>query len=527
MEPREGIRIWRAVAVAAVVAACAVVGASRATAQSAPDSTDRVLLEVVDAALKTAAQTPAPWPGYDAAANPFVVYRPGRWRILLNPPTDEPDVGWTTYSPPWPELPRPAWLDPDGDPDLVGQLAFDYEAPGGLVAAVPLYDDLSPENLFSFVVHESFHQFQRHHFADVNTPSEEGYPTLDPENNALAALEFLALRDAVKALGSGDADGARDRARIAVAIHATRTDSLGEEARTIESSKEVVEGTAKYVETQLVAGFAGLCRSGAVAGLDSLCRSFEGIDASTYLADDFNERLTEGAIAPADMARNRIYPVAAAVAFLLDVYEPGWKEAVEKDGTSRGLFDHLDAALGAAAGERAELVARAQSLYGWKKILASSRARVREYLDGFERTMSEFDAQTGDRLSVRLGTSGVSRSRSKREQSWVVDAGRRTLGRFVVYTLRRISEPPLELSLENVMVLDETDGQGHRTVTVCVPPPLSIMVDGESLPADFVGTRTFHQIAVESSDATLHTSLPGTLTMQAGKVRVELRSPAR
>jgi len=220
--------------------------------------------------------------------------------------------------------------------------------------------------------------------------------------------------------------------------------------------------------------------------------------------------------------------MAAAVALLLDVYEPGWKAAVEKDGTSRGLFDHLDAALDVPAAERATLVARAQRLYDWTDVLDSSRARVREYLDGFERAMSEFDAQAGVRLSVRAATSGVSRSRSSREQRWVVDAGRRTLGRFVVYTLRRLSEPALELSLENVMVLDETDGEGHRNVTACVPPPVSIIVDGESVPADFTGSRTFHEIAVESAGATLHASLPGTLTVQPGKgreVRVELRSP--
>lgn len=502
-------------------------GPAAATAQ-VPDSTDRALLAVVDASLETALRAPTPWPGYDAARRSLVVYRPGSWSVLLSPPDTEPSSPWSRYPGAWPSLPRSAWWNAGGDPGLVGQLGFDYDAPGGLVVAIPLYEDLGPDYgsggayLFSFLVHEAFHQYQRHRFADVETPSEERYPTLDPENNAMAALEFLALRDAVAASGGVDEDVARERARMAVAVHAERLSRLDDDARTIERSKEVVEGTAKYVETRFVASMARLCASGAVPHLESLCRSFEGLDAASWLADDFRRRLTDGAIAPADMARNRIYPVAAAVALLLDEYEPGWKSVVEGEGTTRGLFDHLAGVAAVSDAEGPALVAEARARYGWTTLLSSSAARVREYRESFDSAMARFDAGTGMRVTVSLPSSGVSRSRSSREQRWVVDAGRRTLGRFVVYTLRRRTDPALQLSLENVVVLDALSDDGRRSVTVHVPGSVVLVVDGDRLPAGFSGTRAFDRISFEATGAALSTTMGGTLAARAGELRIDL-----
>jgi hypothetical protein len=530
-------RGWQWFGIARLTAASGLVaavhgGVPAAGAQAAPDSTDRVLVAVVDAALQTAGR--ASWPGYDAVAQSVVVYRAGRWAILVNPPAGAPAGGWLRYPASWPALARPAWLDPDGDPGLIGQLGFDYDAPGGLVVAIPLdealvtgYGARSGAALFSFLVHEAFHQFQRGRFADVETPSEEQYPMLDAVNNALAALEFLALRDAVRALGQGDSAGAKEAARVAMAVHAERWDRLDEVARGIERSKEVVEGTAKYVETRFVSSFAGLCRSGAVERLGPLCRSFEGLDAATWLADDFDRRLTGGAIAPADMARNRIYPVAAAVALLLDEYEPAWKTDVEREGTSRGLFAHLDAVLGVGAVERAELLEGARTRHGWRDLLSSSEARVREYVGGFERAMSAFEAEGGVRVVVRVPTAGVSRSRQSRAERWVVDAGRRTLGRFVAWTLRRRGDPALELRLENLTVLDEVSDDGRRTVTAHVPAPVAVTVDGEPLPAGFAGTRAFDSIAVEAAGTVVRAAVSGSVTVLPGVVRIDLGGTER
>lgn len=185
-------------------------------AEPMADSTDQVVLSVVEAVVEAATHAPEPWPGYNAAERPFLVYRVGRWSVLLNPPSPDPSEGWLPYPSTWPPLSRPAWFDPDGDPGLVGQLEFDYEVPGAQVVAVPLYEDLPPEYgqrelyLYSFIAHEAFHQFQRHCFSDIDTPSEEQYPMLDPVNNALAALELRALKESMQALGQSDSARARE-----------------------------------------------------------------------------------------------------------------------------------------------------------------------------------------------------------------------------------------------------------------------------------------------------------------------------
>jgi hypothetical protein len=164
-----------------------------------------------------------------------------------------------------------------------------------------LYEDLPPEYgprdlyLYSFIAHEAFHQFQRSRFSDLDTPSEEMYPMLDPVNNALAALELRALKEAMQAIGRPDR---AEAAALALAVHDDRWARLDEPARAIERSKEVVEGTAKYVETRAVIAFSELCRRPGIAPrLQGLCDLFADTDAARWLADEFDRRITAGASA--------------------------------------------------------------------------------------------------------------------------------------------------------------------------------------------------------------------------------------
>jgi hypothetical protein len=482
-----------------------------------PDSTDTSLLLVADVVLATAAHAATPWPGYDASSRPLLVYRVGKWSVLLNPPLPHPVDGWVAYPDSWPRLSRPAWFQPGGDPRLVGQLAFDYEVPGGSVVAVPLYEQLPAEygqrdiGLYSFIVHEAFHQFQRHNFADVETLSEELYPMLDSVNNALAGLELRALKDAVLTLGEADSVRTHESAMLALAVHYHRSEQLDSVARMIERSKEVVEGTAKYVETKMVMALAEVCRTRAHV-LEPFCQLVDGTEAARWLADDFDRRISAGAIAPPDMARNRMYPTAAAAGVLLDVYEPHWKDAIQREGTTQGLFQHLSNAIGPTAERRPEL-------------LSSSAALVRQYLQGYEEALSMFNAEVGTRVVLQVPTANITRSRSSREDRWVVNAGRRTLGRFVVFTLRRRTEPTLDLDVRNAFVLDETSDDGYRSVTFRVIGPLTITVDGRLVSTETAAVREFDNLSFSAGNAALRSALRAKLTTRQGEIHIRILAP--
>ncbi len=503
--------------------------ASAPASTTEPDSTDRALMRIVEAVIEGASYEGEPWPGYDAAERPLMVYREGKWCLLLNPPSYAPPKGWIKYPETWPVLSCSAWLDPGGDNRLVGQLDFDHEVAGKLVVAVPLYEEIPAKFgkaapfLYSFIAHEAFHQFQRHSFSDVNTPSDERYPMLDPENNAMAAMELRSLEEAFEAICRSDSIAAREDALTALAVHNHRWERLDGDAREIERSLEIVEGTAKYVETRAMAAFADYCGSaGTPSGQRGLCGQFEGIDAAGWLSRDFENRFTGGALAPTDMARNRLYPSAAALAFLLDAFEPTWKSTVEAEGTSRSLFDHLEEALGEEPSARPALVDKAKEKYHWDELLSASSVLVREYRARFDSSLTSFESQRGTRIVLKVPSDGLVRSRSSRGERLVEDAGRRILGRFITYALRRQSDPSMEFSVKDAFVLDENKGGGFRAVTFFTEDPVKIAVDGSDISTSPGYSRTFHEMTLESGGARLHSELGGMLTVRPGTVSVEM-----
>lgn len=496
--------------------------------QHVADSTDRALLGVLAAALRVSSESDELWPGYDPASRSLLAYRPGGWAVLVNPPAPDPP-GWAPYPEEWPPLSPPALVKRDGVDGLVGQLSFGHQVPGGRTVAVPLYDsipaELGPRDryLYAFLAHESFHQYQREAFSDVDTPSEESYPILDVENNARAALEMRALERAVSALDRGDTSQARRRGEEAVAIHAVRWRALNDAGRAIERAKEVVEGTAKYVETRAVDRLARRCRTASQDVPRELCRGFRAMTAARWIGEDFSRRLEDGTLSPRDMPRNRIYAVGAALGLLLDAFDPGWKSRVERAGTTRSLFDRLEGALAPLSRGRKALLRTARKDHGWEALLARSRERVRSYLDGFRDALSAFRARSGLPVVVEIPARGLSRSRSSREPRWVVDEGRRVLGRFVTYVLRRRPEPGFRLAVKERWVLDEAPGEGLKRVTFYLEESPGLRLDGEAVTAGSLERRSFHGLELESRGAELETELAGTVVREDGTLRIRIR----
>ena len=126
-----------------------VASALSAYAQDAPprpsplDSADLRAIAAVVTVFR-ASRDPV-WPGYDLSSQPFLVYRPGQWAVVLNPPSKI--EGYQPYPESWPRLGAPALLHLGAIPGLVGQLEFDFSVGSITTVAVPLADNLPEQAL--------------------------------------------------------------------------------------------------------------------------------------------------------------------------------------------------------------------------------------------------------------------------------------------------------------------------------------------------------------------------------------------
>ena len=468
------------------------------------------------------------WPGYDLSAQPFLVYRPEQWAVLVNPRGSA--AGFAPYPAHWPRLGAPALLHAGPSEGLVGQLVFDYQVGDTTVVAVPILTETARQlgspwrYLFGFVAHEAFHQFQRSAFREIDTPAEEAYPILDARNNALAALEMHVLRDASLAVAAGDGAAARHLAGLFAAVRHERWQRASESVREYERAKEITEGTAKYVETRAVAALAALCRSRSVAAAAE-CPWFDTLSAGRYLAADFAARFTAGALRPADVPRNRIYPVAATVGLLLDFFGVAWKAGAAGAADSFTTAGLLEASLHLSPARFGALEREAERRYGWASILAASERLAAEYTGEYERALAAFEAQPGYRVEVQLPASGTSRSRSSTGTRWAVREGRTVLGEhFVVYTLRRPANA-LFLKVEERPLLDEMLDAGQRRVTFVVPDLARAEADGTPLDPGTDGERRFAALRIETPGFSLQTALAGTVTVRGRTVAIRLEAP--
>lgn len=493
------------------------------TGPTALDSADLRTIAAVVAVF--GASRDSVWPGYDLSARPALVYRPGRWAVVLNPPGAID--GYQPYPDSWPRLGAPALLHLGATPDLVGQLEFDFPVGGVTTVAIPLADELldptggRARSLFAFVVHEAFHQFQRSAFREANEPSEERYPILDTANNARAALEIFILEDAMRAVARGDSAGVRRLTGLFLAQRRFRWDHAVPLVRELERAKELSEGTAKYVETRLVAQLASLCRAGRFTDA-SVCPSFRSVTVPGYLRTDFESRLTNRALGPADVPRNRIYPTGAAMGVLLDFSGAAWKPLAALLPDSSTLADLLALPFPVPAARLDALRREAEQRYDWPGLERRTRALVDAYVREAGNAIRAFEAQPGIRVEVQLPAAGTSRSRSSTARRWVVDDGRRVFGGdFLAYTLRR-PDGALLLTVERRAVLDDLVESGERRVACFVPAVDSIVADGAALSVTAAGDHRFEHLRLRGAGVSLDVRVPGTLSVATGRVAVRL-----
>jgi len=496
-----------------------------------PSPLDSVDLRTISAVVAVfRASRDSVWQGYDLSLQPFLVYRPGRWAVVLNPPGEIED--YRPYPESWPRLGARALLHIGATPGLVGQLEFDFPLGPITMVAIPLPDDLPDHavararSLFAFVVHEAFHQFQRSSFGEVNEPSEEQYPILDTENGARVALEMHILEDALRAVERRDLADSRRLTGLFLAQRRFRWQHASPLVREFERAKELSEGTAKYVETRLAANVAVLCRTGGF--IDSVvCPSFRSVTVPGYPRTDIESRLTDGALSPADIPRNRIYPTGAAMGVLLDFFGVEWKLKAANLPDSSTLADLLTLSFTEPGSRLGSLRKEAERRYDLPRLQRRTQTLADAYVREADDAIRAFEAQPGYRVEVQLPAARTSRSRSSTARRWVVDNGRRVFSsEFLAYTLRR-PDQQVFLSVQGKAVLDDLLPQGERRVAFFVRSVDSIRVDGVPVAVRSATDHRFEGLSMKGAGFSLDVRVPGTMSMSAGRVAVRLlpRSP--
>ncbi len=463
------------------------------------------------------------WPGFNLAQSPFIFYMPEKWVLLFN--YSKETEGFTSYPADWPDLGTNVQFHPGKYKDLAGQLAFDLAIDTVDVAAVP-YTEKSAVELFAFLVHENFHEYQQYGkhpaFGEIPWEREEKYPVQDAENTALAYLEMRSLMDALKMAKADDENKCREYVKQFVAVRDQRWKQSDPFVARYEQGQEINEGTAKYVELKSIALMKQLKYKSSLDNLTgSLLKDFSSISMPEYLLKDFQERMRGNSVSPEDMLRNRIYPVGSAQGFLLDYFKIDWKSEAQKAGpefTAAQLFRNQ---LKINEGELENLLIKAKNRYGYEKVLVFTNRLILEYHDGFDQELMRFESQPGYRIEVDLSSQNLSRSRSSSVRNWIMDKGTRELrSHYDVYVLKNIN---LFLELHDAGLYEENDwDMKKKKVIFFVPEIDSISLDGEPVKLAEQPPYQFKNLEIFSKSFKLKYSRSGYFGVAGKRIKIQL-----
>jgi hypothetical protein len=481
-----------------------------------PSGYGKTVLNVCRALVSTfQANSSAVWPGYNLAAETYLVYLPRKWALLFNPAgaVDE----FEAYPEGWPRIGTKVLYHDGSYGDLIGQLAFDFEIGGVKTVAIGLPEDPqgypSPPDVYlaGFIVHEAFHQFQSGHFGEIPWAREERYPILDRDNTSLAALEMKILMDAVSRAQEGERFEVEDRLRMFAAVRGERWRIGGESFVPYEQGLEIREGTAQYVQMKalsLMTGAPGL------SGFATI--SFPGL-----LNADFQTRFKDEAVSPEDMPRNRIYPVGAALGYLCDFLGMSWKPAAQAAGPDFAFHKLISEKIGPGRKRPDEMIAAAKGLYGYDRIAAAAQKLIEDYNQDYLLDLEAFEKQPLDRLEIEFTYRSVSRSRNSLGKTWLVDQGSKSLcSRYRVYTLKNAD---LSLQVQEAGVYEENDWDAKRKrVVFYVPAVQSIVLDGRPVGQGEVLSDPFQTLEVKGPSMGLNILKPGTITRKGRTVAIKV-----
>ena len=469
------------------------------------------------------------WPGYDLSGTPYLLYLPDAFCLYLNP-VSKP-AGFETYPADWPQIGSKALIYKGRYPGLSGQFSFNFKLDSlklfamGLPPEIVLTQENPALSFFGTTVHEGFHYFQAGHFGPVPWAREEQYPILDAQNNALAALELLILENGLKALFNNEKKSVEKWLKWFVAVRFYRWQTGSPFLQKYEQGQEINEGTARYVEMK--ATFCLLKLNEQQIENEILIkfkRQLRNLTVKEIILQDVNRVLKEQAIAPEDMARNRIYPLGAALGFLLDDLHINWKIQFQQAGNRVAFHRLLTKALQIDSTNVFPLVQKAQHFFNFKRILERSRRLVDEYLSGYRKALAQFNNQPGVKVMVELPANGLQRFRSSKEKKWIIDQGALILcPKYNLYLLQPYQSGRFKLEVHNKALLDKSNfAQKSKTVVFFIPKLDSLQVDNEWLSPEKEISAVFKSIVLSGRQFYFQANCGGKIIKSGKLISVKL-----
>jgi hypothetical protein len=485
------------------------------------------VLEATEAVIELFRQNPgAVWPGYDLSRQPFMIYIPEKWALLLNAPEGKPVEGFSALPAGWPDLGTPALYHEGQFRDLVGQLAFALPVGDLEVAAVGIPEGLIPgeavpnPGLMDFIIHENFHEFQDKNFGEIPWAREERYPILDAGNTALATIEMALLKDALEPVYARDRAKIEEIVRLFNAVRKERWEKGPPFVRSYEQGQEIREGTAQYVQMKCVDLSKGLDYRSSVSSRN-VRDVLKGLSPLAIRVKDFETRMKGNTIEPDDMIRNRIYPLGAALGFLADALGVAWKEPAQKAGPDFAFHKILSTALPPDEGSAPALVEEAKRRYGYEEILRATNESMARYKEGFRQALEAFESQPGIRIEIGFSYRSLSRSRVGAGRKWVIDDGAVTLGQtFRVFALKN---DDLSVETRENGVLENDDWSGKKKRAAFFAPEItSLVIDGAAGNLEPLSSREFKTLELKGPNFAVSVKAPGALAVSGRTVKVSL-----
>lgn len=488
---------------------------------------DSTTLKVVEGIIQLFKQKPdVVWPGYNLAEQPFIVYTPGKWVLLINYPYQIED--FIPYPDDWPDPGTQAWIHFGSYEHLSGQLVFNFPVDTTKVVAVGIPEKIPEEMgqpevlIFGYVVHEAFHQYQHMTFGEIPWEREQKYPILDLENTALACLEMRLLMDALKMKQSGNKEKCREYIEQFVAVRIYRWKQGDPFVAKYEQGLEINEGTAQYVQyksTDLIRQVK--YRSSLTGSENPLQIVFSSTSLTEYLLNDFKKRITGLSVSPEDMMRNRVYPVGSTQGFLLDYFGINWKKKAQKAGTEFSYARLFREFLNMDETQFENLLEKAKNHYNYNEILKSTAGLIYKYSEGYKEALKTFEAHPGYRIEVDLITRNISRSRSSYGKRWTMDNGKIELcNSYYIYTLKN---KDLLLQVSKTGVFENTDWDTKfKKVTFFTSEIENLTIDDQPVEPIKEKLYKFNTIELKGKDLILKYSLKGTLRVSGNKYYIDL-----